>query len=250
MNLSLAERYFADFLSAMESKDKISLHSISDANWDNVPSIISLPQNLFIIGTVNIDETTYMFSPKVLDRASVIEFRVTKEEMKNYLESYSPLNLNYLKGKGAGMAESFVKIATETHQYVGSEELQKELVQFFDSLKKVGAEFGYRSASEILQFAAIVNKIEPSWKTEDIIDAAIMQKLLPKVHGSRRKLESVLITLLKHCIIDIEFTSDYLSAQKDFESNKDKFKYPLSAEKIIRMYHNLISNGFTSYAEA
>ncbi len=45
---------------------------------------IEWPENLFIIGTVNIDETTYMFSPKVLDRANAIEFRVTYEEMEAF----------------------------------------------------------------------------------------------------------------------------------------------------------------------
>ena len=250
MNLSHVERYFADFLSAMESKDKIALHSgIKD--WDGVPASISLPKNLFVIGTVNIDETTYMFSPTVLDRASVIEFRVTKEDMEDYLASNSPLNLDNLKGKGAGMSESFVALAKGEHPYTGSNDLQDELVLFFENLKKVGAEFGYRSASEILRFAAVVNKIEPGWETKDIIDAAIMQKLLPKVHGSRRKLDSVLVSLLTLCLTDGEKTTEYLSDKSQFEDlPKTQFKYPISAEKIIRMYKNLISNGFTSYAEA
>ena len=250
MNLSHVERYFADFLSAMESKDKISLHS-GDTEWDGVPSSISLPKNLFVIGTVNIDETTYMFSPKVLDRASVIEFRVTKDEMADYLKNNSPINLDNLKGKGAGMAENFVALAIEPHQYTGADDLQSQMVLFFDSLKKVGAEFGYRSASEILRFAAVVKKIEPEWDVKDILDAAIMQKLLPKVHGSRRKLESVLVALLTLCLIDGEKTTEYLNDKMQFEDfDKDKMKYPVSAEKIMRMYQNLISNGFTSYAEA
>ena len=54
-------------------------------NNGEVPASIGIPKNLFIIGTVNIDETTYMFSPKVLDRASVIEFRVSQIEMNKYL---------------------------------------------------------------------------------------------------------------------------------------------------------------------
>src|SRR5690606_24433993 len=86
MNLSHVERYFADFLSVMESKDFIKLHS-SEVDINQVPSKIEWPINLFIIGTVNIDETTYMFSPKVLDRANVIEFRVDKDDIKRFLES-------------------------------------------------------------------------------------------------------------------------------------------------------------------
>src|SRR5690606_12776113 len=63
MNLSHVERYFADFLSAMESKEGIPLQPHKAEN--GVPEKLEIPKNLFIIGTVNIDETTNMFSPKV-----------------------------------------------------------------------------------------------------------------------------------------------------------------------------------------
>src|SRR5690606_16502370 len=79
MNLRHVERYFADFLSVMESKETIPLYS-EDLEIDGLPSTLTLPSNLFIIGTVNIDETTNMFSPKVLDRANTIEFRVAEKE--------------------------------------------------------------------------------------------------------------------------------------------------------------------------
>ena len=46
---------------------------------------LRLPPNLFIIGTINVDETTYMFSPKVLDRANVIEFRMVREDLVAFL---------------------------------------------------------------------------------------------------------------------------------------------------------------------
>src|SRR5690606_3454364 len=83
MNLSHVERYFADFLSIMESKDTIKLYTGKERkslDGITIPFEIGWPKNLFIIGTVNIDETTYMFSPKVLDRANVIEFRITENE--------------------------------------------------------------------------------------------------------------------------------------------------------------------------
>ena len=50
------------------------------------PIELSWPKNLFVVGTVNIDETTYMFSPKVLDRANVIEFRVNESEIESFLK--------------------------------------------------------------------------------------------------------------------------------------------------------------------
>ena len=250
MNLSHVERYFADFLSVMESNGKISLHEGQDS-WNDVPTEIGLPGNLFIIGTVNIDETTYMFSPKVLDRANVIEFRVTAEEMKNYLDKNTILELNKLKSGGAYMAASFVKIAKDKSLQTNNlDVLQTELMNFFSELKKTGTKFGYRSASEILRFAAVVNTIEPSWLMPEIIDAAIMQKLLPKVHGSRRKLEPVLKALGNLCLQSGQNIDDFISSKNEINFNDPvRIKYPLSIEKVLRMF-GLIDNGFTGYAEA
>lgn len=250
MNLSHVERYFADFLSVMESKENILLHP-GPAELNGVPAQIGFPKNLFIIGTVNIDETTYMFSPKVLDRASVIEFRVTKDEMENYLKSNSNVNLQNLESEGANMAESFVAIANDTSLEVENPDtLNTTLLKFFSELKKNGAEFGYRSASEILRFAAVVKKLDVSWNHDEIADVAIMQKLLPKVHGSRKKLEPVLKKLGTFCLNDANDIETLIVKTEIAEEDILKIKYPLSFEKIQRMYQNLISNGFTSYAEA
>ena len=106
MNLSHVERYFADFLSVMESKGEISLFAEGTVN-NGVPANLKLPSNLFIIGTVNIDETTNMFSPKVLDRANTIEFRVTREEIAGFLNSNKDIDMSGLTSKGASMAENF-----------------------------------------------------------------------------------------------------------------------------------------------
>jgi len=256
MNLSHVERYFADFLSVMESKASIALHS-GDQDWNGIPAALSFPKNLFIIGTVNIDETTYMFSPKVLDRANVIEFRVTEAEMRGYLAGTSVPRLQNLAGLGASMADSFVETAGDENLITSnSQSLTDALMKFFTELKKTGAEFGYRSASEILRFSAVVKKIAPEWKSGEsiddaIIDAAIMQKLLPKVHGSKRKLEPVLKTLGTLCLTDAQKFDDITTDRNTFNyADRSKVRYPLSLEKILRMYDNLNSNGFTSYAEA
>lgn len=252
MNLSHVERYFADFLSAMESKEDILLHS-GDEDWDGVPSKLKIPKNLFIIGTVNIDETTYMFSPKVLDRANVIEFRVSESEMDDYLKTTGDVDLDLLDGKGADMAKSFVEIATNpTKEFANQEKLNKELLKFFNELKTVGAEFGYRSAAEIRRFAGISAQLAPEWGFDDIMDAAISQKLLPKLHGSRRKLEKVLYPLGDLCYPNLEKGCSELFINHDNITPEliMKAKYPISFEKITRMHKGLVDNGFTSFAEA
>ena len=80
MNLARVEHYFSDFLSALESGEPIPLHedeAVEDGESESGPQVpreLRVPGNVLFTGTVNVDETTYMFSPKVLDRAFTIEF--------------------------------------------------------------------------------------------------------------------------------------------------------------------------------
>lgn len=261
MNLSHVERYFADFLSVMESQDKkgILLHSDNsrkDSKNVDILNSIKLPANLFIVGTVNIDETTYMFSPKVLDRANVIEFRVTHNEMNDFFEANEVIRLDTLKAQGATMASSFISLATDKDLQLDTEmkkEITGTLLKFFDELKKLGAEFGYRSASEILRFGAIVGSLETGWEAKQIIDSAIMQKLLPKLHGSRSKLVDILIALGKLCVMaNFDVKKEVFEKHNEFkfEDEHDNVLYPISLEKLSRMHKNVVEHGFTSYAEA
>jgi 5-methylcytosine-specific restriction protein B len=254
MNLSHVERYFADFLSIMESNDSIKLYTGNKRKSIDGLEIeleMSWPKNLFIIGTVNIDETTYMFSPKVLDRANVIEFRITNDEIKFFLGNPGVPDLTKLKKHGVAMSKSFLSIASDK-KIEENKDLSKELVSFFNQLQKVGAEFGYRSATEIMLLTTKLKILEPAITDDECLDIAIMQKLLPKLHGSRSKLVRILIALSGLCVKGLE--------KEEFEKKFDDYyksefaglskKYPISFDKLIRMYKNVIANGFTSYAEA
>ena len=80
-----------------------------------------------------------------------------------------------------------------------------------------------------------------------------MQKLLPKLHGSRSKMIRVLPILADSCLIDLSsktFLDEFVKGNDVFNVYKDKIKYLVSLEKISRMYKNALDNGFTSYAEA
>ena len=251
MNMSYVERYFADFLSAMESKEPISLWSIDEtkdenAEVDGVPQKVALPKNLFIIGTINVDETTYMFSPKVLDRANVIEFKISPKEMAGFLKDMKEIDRENINGKAAGMGASFVQIAS-SKELAKNTEAVSTLQNFFNELKGVNAEFGYRSATEIFRFICQAkgnDDATPKLTDAEILDAAIVQKLLPKLHGSRKKLEPVLSQLWKLC---------FTGAGKDLnisKENVEKAEFKESADKIRRMYESATANGFTSFAEA
>ncbi|OJV17547.1 MAG: hypothetical protein BGO21_13905 [Dyadobacter sp. 50-39] len=247
MNLSHVERYFADFLSAMESGEPIRLHN---GTAGDVPARVRVPSNLFIIGTVNIDETTYMFSPKVLDRANVIEFSISSEEMRTFLQSESRAATQKLAAAGADAAEAFADMARSIPpDSPVREALGDELLALFEILKPAGAEFGYRSAAEILRFASVIHQLGAKWPLQKVMDAALMQKLLPKIYGSRRKLEPVLKALGRRCLADPDLLEDYLANKKDL-SGPQMAHYPAALDKISRIYRNLIDHGFASYAEA
>jgi 5-methylcytosine-specific restriction enzyme B len=301
MNLSHVERYFADFLSTMESNDVIPLHSVNDGlpasgiDEDHpvlgkIPSSIQFPKNLFIIGTVNIDETTHMFSPKVLDRANTIEFRISPDEMETFLvEKREPIDMDSLKGQGASMGKAFLNLYENRAQAELDEDTRTVLNDFFRELGKTGAEFGYRTATEIrilLHQLAVIHQSAtdqneaPSAETADAgntqptatttqpsleyLDIAIMQKMLPKLHGSRNRLVPVLNTLAKLCLDpkiikedaeQVAFVADLFkknAPNTDYNGlkNSGKVRFPMSLEKIIRMHRNAVENGFTSFAEA
>jgi len=236
MNLSHVERYFADFLSAMESsRPELALHGQGTLKADDgldVPARQVLPPNVFIIGTVNVDETTYMFSPKVLDRANVIEFRVSAQQMEAFLATpATAVRVKDLEGEGAHYAEAFVARAKQdiNLDQANAKQLQQHLMELFQPLSLVGSEFCFRSANEIARFIAIHKELSGNdWNYKDALDAQVMQKLMPKLHGSARKLSGVLDALEK-------FAQDH--------------ELPLTKNKVERMKKRLKDEGFTSFAE-
>mgnify|MGYP003300460472 CR=1 FL=1 len=277
MNLSHVERYFADFLSTMESNDGIiELYDSGKRYAEDgreIPPSFPFPKNLFVIGTMNVDETTYMFSPKVLDRAQVIEFRVGEREMKDFLAKPTTPDLDIIAGKGAKYAEAFLNLKdTPPPLDKGKSTTNKTAItdalgKFFPELAKLGAEFGYRTASEILRFCAYY--LATDVPVDDAIDAAIIQKLLPKLHGSQLRLASVLRTLqdlslkeYKVKALDVDKAIPEETLAYDFANKQRLEKWPeedkqvwvaryrLTCEKIDRMMKRLKANGFTSFAEA
>lgn len=248
MNLSHVERYFADMLSAIESGEPIALHSAtddlpgSDGDTLHVPPRLSLPKNLFIVGTVNVDETTYMFSPKVLDRANVIEFRATDEQIGAFMDNPQPIRMEALAHKGAGYGAAFVAAAVgETPRLADlptaihpdgaqcAADLKARLVEAFKELVPIGAEFGFRTAFEISRFVAFHATLTgPGWQFSDALDAQVYQKLMPKLHGSERRLGPVLKALEEFCTL-----------------------HGCSASLLkIRRMQDRLKDGFTSFAEA
>ncbi|AEG17858.1 MrcB family domain-containing protein [Methanobacterium paludis] len=257
MNLSHVERYFADFLSAMESEETIPLHSNDDKK---IPGELEIPRNLLVVGTVNVDETTYMFSPKVLDRANTIEFSTSPA--KNYmLNNYKNTNLTgdteYLENplsdletrnyRVQELKERLNDVKIDEQVYLW-DILADEINKFQEVLGKAGFDFGFRVIDEILRFMYVAwvydgkPEIWDNWMR--YFDAQIKQKMLPKLHGSQRVLENVLKELFELCYIEaVDLPPHKLG---DIQS-EETVKYLSSALKIQEMDKVLYEQRYVSF---
>lgn len=261
MNLSHVERYFADYLSSIESGEKIPLYSdqnekITGINEDgeeiDVPKELKLPNNLITIGTVNVDETTYMFSPKVLDRANTIEFptQSANDYMKNNLNIEKPNgNLSYLEDPLSDLELKNYTI-NELKNYLNNnklwDNLSNELDKFQSILAKSSFDFGFRVINEIILFMIVAYKYENENKDfnwERYFDAQIKQKILPKLHGSERSIGNTLNDLFKLCMKNNEDIEDIENIQLTHENTK----YYTSALKLQKMIQTLINQKYVSF---
>lgn len=269
MNLSHVERYFSDFLSAMESAQPIHLHG-GDEGRNGVPAKLEFPRNLFLVGTINVDETTYMFSPKVLDRANVIEFTVSRAAMREYLEGGALLDTANVLGAGAAFGASLVDFSVSQPGLADiGEETAPTLVSaldlLFDTLDRAGLQFGYRTAREMIRYAIAHRRMSgEAWTLEAALDAQLVQRIVPRLGGDMARLRPILLALLAYCRASaIAMPPDPHKIEEELEAlrggspemlsercTEAKASFPLTASKITRMLTKLHEHGFTTAIEA
>jgi hypothetical protein len=297
MNLSHVERYFADFLSAMEARNGvIRLHDEGprddpdfrlprfEGDPVGVPREIPYPPNLFVIGTVNIDETTYMFSPKVLDRAHVVEFQVDAKDIARFLDD--PNELDAVQAASEAIAKEFLQLALDARSgklapLEGPEktESNKHLINLLEILQRGRFEFAYRSANEVTRYLRVCRHLaddkavwsdgrrltdeeritgKRNWLSD--LDDEILQKILPRLHGSRNRLGPLLGALA--CYLhtgDRKAAEDYFPAEgaelaaksigdPEFRAmGKAEALFPRSFSKIRMMSEILVEEQFVSF---
>lgn len=282
MNLSHVERYFADFLSAMELKDKekaLKVHSAVMAKTReglDVPGCIDFPENLFVIGTVNIDETTYMFSPKVLDRANVIEIHAEEKQLENFLKGVAQVTETEAIDYGITFLDAARIIRNEeAHALVPFLPVRDlatvRIMELFRIMKRGRGEFGFRTAREVLAYMRTAYFLTPEteravWATTErtnrdddhwmtALDLQILQKILPKLHGSRTRLSPLLGALAQYCATGqeayaMEHFPEAGNAPKRSLSdarNAQNPQFPKSYQKLERMIEVLLEEQFVSF---
>ena len=254
MNLARVEYYLSDFLSVIETREFRGEKIVSDPlvsekiyGTDGAArkkhGEVFFPENLYVVGTVNMDETTFPFSRKVLDRANTIEF--------NYVD-LRPDFVGSVEGNRLSEKNSFLKTEylllaqcpEEAQGYILG--LCAELEKINRILQTANAHVGYRVRDEICFY--MLNNRETGLLSEDAaLDREIMQKILPRIQGSGTSVRDMLCKLFKEFL-----AGDYDRQAGDAAGMEKKLKekaarYPLSAEKVMFMVRRYEEDGFTSY---
>ena len=234
MNLARVEYYMSDILSAIETRRYESGMIITDpvvssANYGNDTfsagkyGKVILPGNLYIVGTVNMDETTFPFSKKVLDRANTIEFSYV--DLLS-MPSFSTATMEKITVTNEFLVSKYITLndcdATD-REYIGS--VCTTLSRINGILEIANAHIGYRVRDEIV-FYMLNNREADLLDDKVAFDNQIMQKILPRVQGSSESIKTMLGELLKIC---------------------ESEKYEASAKKINFMIKRYEEDGFTSY---
>lgn len=254
MNLARVEYYLSDFLSVIETREMnngviesapvMSLEKYgSDTEAQEKYGELGFPQNLYIVGTVNMDETTFPFSKKVLDRANTIEFSYVDLIPDNtVIEAESPLDLN-----NEFLVSEYLFLAQCQDSLVN--DVCASLQRINEVLKTANAHVGYRVRDEIV-FYMLNNKKAGLLSDNAALDNEIMQKILPRIQGSSSSVKDMLCELFKI------FAGDYDGYQTQSDDTASKMMrklqaggaiYPQSAEKVAFMVRRFEEDGFTSY---
>ena len=267
MNLAPVEQYFAEFLSVIESRKSNEDGTIttdpilkkSTENWYRVLTAeltggnetlrnrfwkegITIPQNLIVMGTVNMDETTFSFSRKVLDRAMTIEM--------NEVDLYAGLDSKY---EHIGKLNSDMLIGTAVEGvdvYADNEEVCNKVLSYLQAVNDVlnGTPFkiAYRTRNEFLLY--VVNNLPYNldekgneFSEDEIIAIALDEitsmKILSRIEGDDTK--------IKHSLLESLITT--IEAQLLILTGEEKKIESISVAKMKEMKERLTLSGYTSF---
>ena len=265
MNLAPVEQYFAEYLSVVESRKSHEDGTVTtdpilekvDEEWyfnltaslttdENVrkqfnESGISIPQNLIVVGTVNMDETTFSFSRKVLDRAMTIEM--------NDVDLHGGLTERNEKIGKLSKAELVGNAVEGVDVYTGNKDVCEKVLTYLDAVNAVlnGTPFkvAYRTRNEFLLY--VVNNLPYNKDENDVeleqgyviaraLDEITSMKVLSRIEGDDTKVSDDFIDRLSKTI------EDGLKAV----SGEERAIASISLAKLKEMKAKLAS-GYTSF---
>lgn len=287
MNLAPVEQYFAEYLSVLETRtltnngivsatllDKTLFNGISVANYkDEDKSLINylaehglkLPNNLYVIGTVNMDDTTHQFSRKVIDRAFTIEmnggdltdmFSDKNANALRYRNSADVVPLDAIKGCFVHATEIFhtdspyLKYENDIKKFVPS-----YLNAINEKLTKTPFQVSYRVQNELILYLAYLiqqndfpNDIETLIK-ESVL-AILLEKILPRIQGDDKLLgrgqdKDVFTELSEYVERNLLIIEEQTEDNKKLVSGSDLYHQVI--EKLDQMHQRLENSYFANF---
>lgn len=289
MNLAPVEQYFAEYLSVIESrkvnKDPASGQTIIETDpiipYENTEAYgslidqlfdsdeerkaykteeggkrLTIPQNLFVVGTVNMDETTFSFSRKVLDRAMTIE--MNEVDLHGGLEKDSDNEIGYIGNSIIGDA------AEGKDVYAENKELCDEVLAYLEKvnaiLERTPFKIAYRTRNEFLMYAVNRRKLAPDSQLWQTLDEMTSMKILSRIEGDSDRTKNVLERL--KALVEEEIVAEMNNITGDTsvlpsktgevpvhpsDTGETPVLRSISAAKIEEMLGKLKASGFTSY---
>jgi 5-methylcytosine-specific restriction protein B len=261
MNLARVEHYFSDFLSIMETRKwyfteygKKLIRTNPLLKLDQLSfneQQLHIPENIYLIGTVNMDETTYPFSKKVLDRANTIEFN--EVNLENYPEGFNATIQINTEADLPGYENDFLRSDYLTLQDAYTEDDQEYIHKVVQQLTKLNRileqahlHIGFRVRDE-LTFYMLYNRRFQLMNDYEAFDFQVMQKILPRIQGSSFMMKKILIDLYN------QLANTNLSEKEDdlhiemINRIDENSKYKRSLSKIAYMVRRYEEDGFTSF---
>ena len=216
MNLAPVEEYFAEFLSAIESRSigedgefetdpiikpfdsfgsdlsGMMMHHFIEMGYDLPKKVetrlrekgLTLPKNLIVMGTVNMDETTFSFSRKVLDRAMSIE--MNEVDYDGFIEGKTEYNIPKLTKENSLFVDRPIS-AQEVKEGIESQEVMNFLKGVNDILEGTPFKLGYRAANEAILYVA-ADKVVGADNLNAALDDFTLMKILSRIEGDDSKL--------------------------------------------------------------
>lgn len=230
MNLAKVEYYFAQFISILENDVNNRIlriynpkEEINVTNADEYPAEIRLGENIIFCGTINVDESTYRLSDKVLDRANLIklqdsDFSVYDDERPVFIVVDVTL---VDKPKPQGLTDDELSLLDELNE----------------KLKNVNPRFcfAHRVVNQISRYLDAIPENNIDYTREKALDKLIVQKILPKVRGTEEQVRD---------LIGYIEDDNYVSGVIDKYLNDGKVEYPVTRKALKEKAKELRNYGY------
>jgi len=247
MNLARVEHYFAKFISVLElpaDERMLQLYNSSNAtflyNSHIYPSHVKIGTNVLFVGTVNIDETTYVFSDKVLDRSNMIKLKVIpfKSASEANIDTTLQQKITYKERFLHWVIRAGAKYSLSPHELGFFDEL-REAIHRADGNKGVS----HRSLKQIERYLLNIPRTEqgPLIPRAKAFDFLLKQKILPIIRGSQQQLQK-LVGKYNESSGDVE-DSELIAILDEYSNISDFVK---SREEIKQKSRELRWYGYVS----